>query len=179
MNAPLLVPLDFSECSPVLLDEALRFARAFGAPLLLLHVGAAPRGLSTSTVIQAENGQRSRTVGEALESEAREHLGPLADAARRAGITVETRVELGPIADRVLAVAQESRASMIIMGTHGRRGLVRVALGSIAEEVLRRAEVPVVTVRTKHTATCAASSCATCSGDRTDLDRALGAETQG
>lgn len=179
MTAPILVPVDFSDCSPILLDEATRFARAFAAPLLLLHVGEAPRGVSTSTRIEDGNSGAPVTVADALERDARARITPLVDAVHRAGVEVDVCFELGPIAERVLSVAHARRVAMIVMGTHGRRGLVRVALGSIAEEVLRRAEVPVVTVRSQHRPSCAASSCATCSGDRTDLDRALGAETQG
>jgi nucleotide-binding universal stress UspA family protein len=179
MTAPILVPLDFSDCSPLLLEEAVRFARAFSAPLALLHVSEAPRGLSLDAKVQPAGDGPAITVREALERDARAHITPLAAIVERAGVAVTVRVEFGHCAETILSVAHNIKPSMIIMGTHGRRGLVRVTLGSIAEEVLRRAEVPVLTVRTQHRPTCAASSCATCAADHTDLDRALAAEAQG
>ncbi len=179
MTGPLLVPLDFSDCAPLLIDEAVRYARAFAAPLLLLHVSEPPRGLSLNAVIEPPGEGPSTTVAEALRRDAHSHVGPLVAAVERAGVPVTARIEFGRIAERVLAIAQESHASLIIMGTHGRQGLIRLTLGSIAEEVIRRADVPVLTVRTRHRPTCTASSCATCSADHTDLDRALRAESQG
>jgi nucleotide-binding universal stress UspA family protein len=58
----------------------------------------------------------------------------------------------GPAADLIVAQATESRAELIVMGTHGRRGLRRVALGSDAEQVIRMATVPVLLVRNERPA---------------------------
>jgi nucleotide-binding universal stress UspA family protein len=176
---PLLVPLDFSDCAPLLLDEAVRFARAFGAPLLLLHVTEPPRGLPLTAVIEPPGDEPRMTVAEALRRDVAAHVAPLVSSVETAGVTVTLRTEFGPIAERILSVAHDAKASMIIMATHGRSGLVRLTLGSIAETVLRKSDVPVVTVRTQHRPTCSASSCATCTADHTALDRALRAESTG
>jgi nucleotide-binding universal stress UspA family protein len=178
MTGPIVVPLDFSDCAPLLLEEALRYARAFDAPLVLLHVVDPPRGIPLDSVVHPP-GAPAVTVAEALRRDATKHSESLRAAVERSEVPARTRVEFGPIAQKILEVASEVRASMIVMGTHGRTGLVRLTLGSVAETVIRRAEVPVVTVRTRHRPECAASSCATCSGDVTDLEESLQAEATG
>ena len=92
----------------------------------------------------------------------------------RCGAAVESLVS-----EVILGVAAEVRADMIVMGTHGRTGLARMTMGSIAEEIIRHADVPVVTVRTKHHAGCAASSCATCDLGRSTVERSIEAEEVG
>ena len=63
-------------------------------------------------------------------------------------ITVEHRLERGEPALVILAVAQETGADLIVMGTHGRTGLRRLLMGSVAEQVVRKASCPVLTIRT-------------------------------
>jgi nucleotide-binding universal stress UspA family protein len=60
---------------------------------------------------------------------------------------VEHRLEEGEPAAQILRVAKETKAGLIVMGTHGRTGLERILLGSVAEKVLRKAVCPVLTVR--------------------------------
>ncbi|MEW5852736.1 MAG: universal stress protein [Myxococcota bacterium] len=175
----ILVPVDFSDCAPLLLDEAVRFARAFDAELLLFHACEVPPRLPRGAQLQPRGVERPVTVEEWLRQDARAHLAALQDVLRAKGAPHRTRVELGPVPDVILQVAAEERARMIVMGTHGRKGMTRVVLGSIAEEVVRRAEVPVVTVRTQHRPGCAAASCATCDSGRTAVERALEDEAEG
>jgi len=175
----LLVPLDFSACAPLVLAEAVRFARAFGARLLLLHVCEPPRGLGWDARVQPAGAREPLTVRDWLFHDAESRLGALARVARDAGIEVEARVEAGRVSDVVLEVADRDAVRLIVMGTHGRTGFARVTLGSIAEEVVRHASVPVVTLRTLHRPDCAAPDCARCAADRTPVDRALTAEREG
>lgn len=175
----ILVPLDFSDCAPKLLDEAVRFARAFGAKLLLLHASDPPRSLPLNAMLQPRGAREPIAVEAMLRADADAHLAPLLRAARERGIEAEGRVAFGRIADVIREVATRERVEMIVMGTHGRTGLVRAAIGSVAEEVLRHADVPVVTVRTRHHAGCAASSCASCSLGQSDAEHLVGAEDDG
>jgi nucleotide-binding universal stress UspA family protein len=66
---------------------------------------------------------------------------------------VERRLEEGLAVTEVLRVAQEVNADLIVMGTHGRTGLARLLMGSVAEQVLRKALCPVLTVKTPFPAT--------------------------
>jgi nucleotide-binding universal stress UspA family protein len=175
----ILVPLDFSECAPNVVAEAVRFARAFDARLALLHASEPPRGLPLTATVQPPGSPAPLTVEALLRRDADAQLAPLLRAAREAGVRAEALIAFGPIAATILAVAARDGAAMILMGTHGRTGLARVTMGSIAEEVVRHAEVPVITVRTRHHAGCAARSCASCGLGRGEAERALDAEDVG
>jgi nucleotide-binding universal stress UspA family protein len=175
----ILVPLDFSDCAPNVLEEAIRFARAFGSRLLLLHASEPPRGLPLTAMVEPPGERGPRPVETILREDAEAHLAPLVKAAQDRGIHTESRVVLGRVADAILGVARSEGAAMILMGTHGRTGLLRATFGSIAEDVVRHAEVPVITVRTRHHARCEASSCASCSLGQSDVERLLSAEDVG
>lgn len=175
----ILVPLDFSDCAPNVLEEAIRFARAFGSRLLLLHASDPPRGLPLTAMVEPPGERGPRPVETILREDAETHLQPMIRSAHDRGIMAEYRVAFGRVAEVILDVASRERASMILMGTHGRTGLLRATLGSIAEDVVRHAEVPVITVRTKHHASCEARSCASCSLGQSDVERLLGAEDVG
>lgn len=175
----ILVPLDFSDCAPHVVTEALRFAEAFRGRLLLLHASDPPRGLPLTATVQPSGSPKAMSVEALLRQDAEAHLAPQLRLARERGVEAEGRVVFGPIAEVILGVAGEVRADMIVMGTHGRTGLARMTMGSIAEEIIRHADVPVVTVRTKHHAGCAASSCATCDLGRSTVERSIEAEEVG
>jgi nucleotide-binding universal stress UspA family protein len=88
-----------------------------------------------------------------LERQARQwslqQLNRLADRARKAGTTARTELRRGDAADQIVAVAKSSGTDFIVVGTHGRRGLPKFFLGSVAERVVTIAPCPVVTVRGK------------------------------
>ena len=84
---------------------------------------------------------------QARRREAEEYLAPLAAELRARGVHVEMFVRHGPPADEILAAALEVGADLIGMTTHGRSGLGRLLFGSVAESVLRHAEVPVFVMR--------------------------------
>ncbi|MEZ4390622.1 MAG: universal stress protein [Polyangiales bacterium] len=91
----------------------------------------------------------------------------------------ESRVVFGHPAATILEVATREGADMIVMGTHGRTGLARAMMGSVAEEIVRHADVPVVTVRVRRSPACGARRCATCDLGHSDLERAMSAEDAG
>lgn len=175
----ILVPLDFSSCGPVTLAEALSFATAFRAGILLLHVAEPPRGLPLAARIHPPGAPGPVTVAEWLRNDAQRGLDALRAQARAAGVDAQVVVETGRVAEAIVAVAKREHVRMIVMGTHGRDGLAHAMLGSVAEQVLRAAEVPVVTIRTHHRPTCAARSCATCTEGRSAGEQALVAEVEG
>lgn len=170
----ILVPVEFYECASALVTQAVRFARAFGARLVLLHVAEPPRGMPLGICIQPAGSERPVTVETWLRQEAERELAPLAERAEGEGVEVERRVEIGPVAETILRVADRTGATLVVMGTHGRWGMSRDVLGSVAEDVMRRAEVPVVTVRTRHGPGCTARSCTVCASG-SEIERALDA----
>lgn len=143
----ILVPTDFSSAARHAQQWALRFARAHGATLHLLHVVAEydPDWFGEGdTAIPVNQMQENR------HQEAKEGLARLAPDPEAAGVQVQQEVRHGmDVADAILAVADEIDADLIVTGTHGREGLAHVILGSVAEKVIRRARRPVLTVGTE------------------------------
>ena len=141
----ILVPLDGSETARLGLREAVALARDCGATLRLLHVTSEfPVMLETSAIEGIEQVKRS------LVQHAEDML---VDAkALAAGLQVQAEicvrdVKTGRVAEAIVDEARDSGCDLIVIGTHGRRGIGRALLGSDAENVLRHATVPVLLVR--------------------------------
>ena len=146
MYERILVPVDGSATSSAGLAEAMRVARLTGGRLRLLHlVDEMP------FVMSAEGYGAMATDVLGLLKEAGERILAQARAlVEAAGIPVDTRLYEslnGRLAERVASETEEWQADLLVLGTHGRRGIGRVFLGSDAEQVLRIARVPVLLVR--------------------------------
>jgi universal stress protein A len=134
----ILHPTDFSERSEHAFWLACALARDYGARLIVLHVADAP--------VVAYGEGVAPPDPEELRAAAQEQLDRL--QALHANIRAEHRVEEGDAVVEILRVAQEAHADLIVMGTHGRTGLWRLLMGSVAEQVVRQAVCPVLTVKT-------------------------------
>jgi len=144
MYARILVPIDGSPTAQRGLEEAIRLAKRLGSTLHLINVVDARLLFSeVSAYVPPENLLKDwRAAGERLVAEA-------AQSAREGGVTVESAVRCDPglrVCDMILQEARDAKVELIVMGTHGRRGLRRLALGSDAELVLRESPVPVLLV---------------------------------
>lgn len=144
----ILVPVDGSRTSEHGLAQALMLARSQRATLHLLHV------LDEHILIgYAEAGAVAAVTEEFLDAlrESGEKILERARAkAAKAGVRSKTVLAdniMGSIAEVIVAQARKARADLIVMGTHGRRGVTRLVLGSAAEGVVRSAPVPVLLVR--------------------------------
>lgn len=145
MYRRILVPVDGSVASLKGLDEAVKIAKAMDAKLKLVHV-VNELIIDSGYVPTIDYG----TVVASLRESGKKVLAATESVARERGAMVE--VEMierigGHAADSIVDVAKAWSADLIIMGTHGRRGLRRLALGSDAELVLRLSPVPVLMVR--------------------------------
>lgn len=133
----ILVPTDFSEPSDRALTAALELARAFDAQVTLLHVWSIPNtgyAEALSWPIDAMEAAARRALDDALASTVK--LYAKTDAALREGNEWK----------QVLEAVDGLGIDLVVMGTHGRRGLPRLVLGSVAEKVVRLCPVPVLTV---------------------------------
>jgi len=144
----LLVPHDFSPCAEHALRTAVDLAKLHGSELALVHVSELPPNLPLDALVTPASGAETVRVDEYTTRGARRQLEAIAEPLRRAGFPVSTRALTGDIADRILALATEIGADALVVGTHGRKGLSHLLLGSVAEKVIRGAPVPVVCVRT-------------------------------
>jgi universal stress protein A len=132
----ILHPTDFSSHSENALDLACALCRNYSARLILLHV---------TKPVTAYHGDETLPLDpEVIRAEAKQHLERLATP--DAGYPVERRLEEGEPIPTILRVARDCGVDLIVMGTHGRTGLRRFIMGSVAEQIVRRAPCPVLTV---------------------------------
>jgi nucleotide-binding universal stress UspA family protein len=129
-----LHPTDFSARSAAALDLAASIARDRGARLFVVHV------------VPDDSPPSGPAEGLACRRLCLEKLDEVRDRHSR-GAPIEVDLRHGDPADEILAAADELGADLIVMGTHGRTGLGRVLMGSVAESVLRRARCPVLTIK--------------------------------
>ena len=133
----ILVPHDLEATSDRALAYARELARPFGAELLLLHV-------MENQFLRAVPGDPRD-----LAAAARQQLANrLTDDDRRALRATVALEESDRPADVILEFARNAKVDLIVMGTHGRRAMERLLIGSVAERVVRAAPCPVLTVRT-------------------------------
>jgi nucleotide-binding universal stress UspA family protein len=132
----ILFPTDFSESAQAAFPLACSLARDCGARIVVLYVMPPPLG--------HEELQAQHHPGEyyAVPWSALRQVRPPDE-----NVLVEHRLEEGDATKWILEVADEIHAGLIVLGTHGRTGLSRLVLGSVAEHVLRKATCPVLTVR--------------------------------
>jgi universal stress protein A len=138
---------DYSPASGPALRKAIELAKALHRELALVHV------LSPVIVpvISAEMYVPPGTYDElerTSRAAAQRHLERLAARAKKAGVRVSQRlVEGAPVAAQIVRTARALRADLIVLGTHGRTGVTRAVLGSVASRVVATATCPVLTVR--------------------------------
>ena len=143
----ILVPHDFSPGADRALRVAVDLARVHGASISILHVSDLPEGLTGDTVVEPPREHSSLAGADYVTRGALRRLEGIAQPLRRAGLTVRTKAVTGDVADEILGAARKLDTDVLVVGTHGRTGLSHLVLGSVAENVVRRASVPVVTVR--------------------------------
>lgn len=140
-----VVPMDFSPAAREALTLAEQIATAMGpSQIVLVHGYYVP--VELEQLIVAEQGGTGGLLDLLSEESARDLQAILEDL-QEAGVAVEYVAEHGPPERVVAHVAEQRRADLIVMGTHGRTGLSRVLMGSVAEHVVRTAPCPVLTVR--------------------------------
>jgi nucleotide-binding universal stress UspA family protein len=139
----IVVPTDFSSCADAGWMLARRMAAEFGSELILVHVlveaplffeGPFNTG-HTRDVFAAARGWGERGLAERVE------------AARAAGLHVRSELRTGKPHAEIVALATDAKADLVVIGTHGRDGLNRALLGSVADRVVHFAPCPVLTVR--------------------------------
>ncbi|MFN7701022.1 MAG: universal stress protein [Deltaproteobacteria bacterium] len=136
--------IDFSEPSDRALSHALELGKRLGAKVIAVHawqlpVYAVPDGVAVfGPEVVAE-------ITEGLQKQ----LGKTLESHRTEGVTLEGKLVAGAPVEAVLEVAKDARAEYVVIGTHGRTGVARFVIGSVAERMVRLSTVPVVVVPTK------------------------------
>jgi nucleotide-binding universal stress UspA family protein len=137
----ILVPTDFGEPSEAALLTAIEYAKVFGSEIVLMHafeipIVGFPDGAIVATAELTNRILEGAQTG--LDRQIAAHQG--------CGVTIRGIIKQGEAFRMVNETAGEIGAGLIAMGTHGRKGLSRALIGSVAEKVVRTAQVPVLTV---------------------------------
>lgn len=143
----LLATIDFSTCSKKALDYAVHLAQKMKGRLALLHVFESPFFYPAETSLGAYP-EIYQWLQDFKQDELKK-LNALTDQVRKEGIPVESIFKEGVPSVEIIRTAKEIGADLIVLGTHGRRGLSHVVMGSVAERVVREAPCPVFVVREK------------------------------
>jgi universal stress protein A len=141
----ILVPTDFGAASEAAVECAKELARRFESRLFVLHVVEDPMasGVWTPDVYIAASAE----LRDRLLHDAKNRLESLLTEAERKEFNAVTEVRIGGAGDTIGEFAREKTIDLIVMGTHGRRGLSHMFLGSVAERMVRTAPCPVLTLR--------------------------------
>ncbi|MGQ9648043.1 MAG: universal stress protein [Thermodesulfobacteriota bacterium] len=144
MYKKILVPLDGSELARKGLEEAEKLAQIFGAEIVLFQV------VPFMPIYGSPELVTPLIVDEKQKEAAERYLLALSEELRKKGFTVTSTVKTGQqVAVEIIDFAKETGVDLIVMSTHGRSGITRWVLGSVALKVLTRAETPILLIRSK------------------------------
>jgi nucleotide-binding universal stress UspA family protein len=141
MYDDILVPVDGSEPATAATGQALGLAETYGATVHGLYV--VDTDTSWLTVSTSAVKDSLREIGE---DAGRQALASFERLAEEYDVTVDTEIDEGSVDDVILGYVDDHDVDLIVMGTHGRDGVARRVVGSVAERVVRGARVPVMTV---------------------------------
>lgn len=141
MYGRILVPTDGSPGVERAVEHAIDLASVHGATLHAVYV------VNTATFATLPMETSWEGVGSMLRDDGEAALKRVAEMAGEAGVDVDTHIIEGSPSREIVRFAEECEVDCIVMGTHGRGGIDRLLLGSVAERVVRAAGVPVTTVR--------------------------------
>jgi nucleotide-binding universal stress UspA family protein len=137
----ILCPVDFFPASFRAAGYAIALAKNYDAKLHLLHVVSPVPYTAESYVFNISE------IIDALETQAALEMKKLAKKARAAGIRFQTEIRVGDVRHGIEAAMDLVSADLLVMGTHGRRGIEKWFLGSVTEGLLRRSPIPMLTIR--------------------------------
>ncbi len=138
----ILVPLDGSPLAEAILPQVTGLSHALGAEVILLRVALAHTFPGVDPIHLAD--EEVRVV-----EEAEAYLATAAERLVREGVNAKTAVRYGQPAAEIIDHAAVEKADLVAMSTHGRSGLSRLVMGSVAEEVVRKAKIPVLLLRAR------------------------------
>ena len=144
MYKKILVPLDGSELAKMALEQAEKLAKTFDAEIILFQV------VPFMPIYGSPELVTPLIVDEKQKEAAEKYLGTLTEGLNQRGFKATAMVRTGQqVAVEIIDFAKESGVDLIIMCTHGRSGITRWVLGSVAHKVLTRAETPILLIRSK------------------------------
>lgn len=143
----ILVPVDFSERSVPALRYALDIAKEMGARVDVVHVWEPPAYVAPDMMVSLAEEDGDRTIAELARTEISKEMQRLLEELNERGDGgVKGRLEVGAVPKTIINLANSGEYDLVVIATHGRTGISRLVLGSVAEQVVRSAECPVLTL---------------------------------
>jgi len=139
----ILVATDLTPASKSAIGEALTLAKENGAELMIAHVCEKPNVTQAAAIAPQVFDEWTANLKQA----AQDRLRPFVDEARGEGVHAAALVLFGTPYEAIVEAAQSNNADLVVLGTHGRKGVSRFFLGSVASRVISTAPCPVMTVR--------------------------------
>ncbi len=137
----ILIPTDGSECSLRAAELGISLAKVLGAEILAIYV------IDTLILEEIAKGAEKEVVEKELKEKGERYLKYVTGLAEKEGLKAEAILAKGEPHDQIVHYAKSKGASLIVMGTYGRRGTERILIGSVAERVIEYAPCPVLVVR--------------------------------
>jgi len=144
MYQRILVPLDGSTLSEAVLPHAEKLARALNVEIVLLHVDVSPAPTFEPPTSPLAPPPEEVKI---MHADEKHYLKIMCDKLEREGLRVTYLLRDGMVAETILEAAEIEQADLIAMATHGRTGMLKLLLGSVAEQVLHRSRIPVMLIR--------------------------------
>ena len=141
MYKKILVPLDGSELAETVLPHAEALAKSEGAEIILLRVAVTP-----NEALFSRNPALATNIIKEVEEETDAYMKAEVEKLKDEGVKVSGITRDGLVPDTILTVAEETHADVIAMSTHGRTGVKRWLLGSVADKVVHHAHIPVMLI---------------------------------
>lgn len=143
----ILVPVDFSRGAKAAMEHAIPVAERVGARIDVLHVWQPPPYVVPEMVVTVPGGS-SLPFDDFMKSRTSKDLQAFLEPFQQATpVAIAGHVESGTPRDVILEYAQSNGVDLVVMGTHGHRGLMHLLMGSVAEGIVRAAPCPVMTIR--------------------------------
>lgn len=143
----ILVPTDFSEYSEAAIHMALSLAKRFESEIYFLNV--CPPEFTFHSGIKTGVHKEEKIEEKEEQKKHRAFLEDFMKKFNLNGLRVNYLVKFGPPFLEIIIAAKEIKADLIVMGTHGKTGIIQAMIGSVAEKVVRKAPCPVLTVKPK------------------------------
>jgi nucleotide-binding universal stress UspA family protein len=139
----IMVATDLTPASEPALKEAVEMAKEKGSQLVITHVYQLPSPTEAEAAAPGVYDQWDQNLRTAVEK----RLQPLVEDAKKAGVNARALVLSGAAYEAISQAAEKNKADLVVMGTHGRKGVSRFFVGSVASRVISTAPCPVMTVR--------------------------------
>ena len=138
----ILVATDLSPVSLPAIEESILMAKEYGAELIVAHVYRGPNVIEAQSIASAVYDEWDRT----LRNEVEKKLLPIVEEAVKEGVAARPLIIDGFPPAAIARAAKDNGADLVVMGTHGRKGVARLFMGSVAAQLIATAPCPVLTV---------------------------------